>query len=1125
MKRIFSGAKSPMINITEKFNNELTSHTIERVDKPLNSTEQDQTSPELVPILTLLSAHLHRRYHEGVLLMLEDLKNDGTPGARKWEEMYAVLIGTQLALWNANDLNGVDETTLKNSATKPTYINFTDANIQCIDTVKGVSSQNNQKLENILVVSTTLKNRYFLQFSNRESFNQWNVAVRLSLYESTSLQEAYTGAFISSRGSRLSDIGVLLASTKFDYEEWVSVRFGVGMPWKRCYAVITQNVNKKKSAFGEINFYENDKKIKKQYSMTTVTHASAIYAVYPSSPKLIDNSTMIKLEGKAKFKRDDTVQETNLFIMPEKHEAVPCYDTIIRFLLPAMNAFRLYGRPKKLIANKDDPTSLLFALPTLPHIYYLQLEDLIPLTKSSDCLYWNSSEWKGKIRDILQTKLTKGYSGCGSSTSLKNILGTPFLESGELFQTSGNILSPLLRSANSKSDIFSPRLNGSKVYQHNNNTNGFKSSTSLKSSSSKSLESPLDLDEPPSLPKLPINANVSKKNVLSGKLSNPSQTPTSQALEIQKNIASPASLYPREKLEFTDQTLTDKTVPKNQRIVPETIKIQQTTRNNRTEESKKPQHTGAPILNQLETEGHFPHDHKRENNFIPLTVNSKEDDCLPSQKHKPEPLKLQHSNFDTFDNQFSVGNHQNKHTRAESSLSFLIDAYREIEDNNNYDQPAFQIKMKELNLSKENIAASSDHDVFDPEFVEQNQILEMENVYGSMMSKTQVYPVIENRNKEYKEKTVMKQEQATKHISTNNTNSKKSEDRDRTTTPTLTQMNSSNTTSNMPTQEMTYKKLPPPPPQQQPRTLAPSIQQPPPNRRQNSPLANQQTSNSPKMNINSDIAYQRIPNPYSMGEGSFSTNRVQPVPIKAQVPDARSNMQPQPLGYNQSPHYTPPGNYSSVFNPYSPNTKHRRPPVQQYQQPYMNNPKITPRTITPTTPTTTGSDNNSDMHRMVASQQQQQQQQQDRYIQKVSYNNTGNNNYALQNQYLSLNQKFPGPNPSQNYTNHQASLYSSNSQFNRHDNNNYYNCHNNQPPYSNTRPMDKNNPYNSATNRYTTPFRPQPPQSTTTTTTTGSLPSPQPRQFIRPKPVGFSQFMPSPNANNGTNPYGSYVTN
>ena len=61
-------------------------------------------SPELIPIVTLLSAQSHRRYHEGVFLILKDLNSDGSPAQRVWKEVYGVLIGTQLALWDARTI-------------------------------------------------------------------------------------------------------------------------------------------------------------------------------------------------------------------------------------------------------------------------------------------------------------------------------------------------------------------------------------------------------------------------------------------------------------------------------------------------------------------------------------------------------------------------------------------------------------------------------------------------------------------------------------------------------------------------------------------------------------------------------------------------------------------------------------------------------------------------------------------------------------------------------------------------------------------------------------------------------------------------------------------------------------
>lgn len=405
----------------------------------------ENISPELIPIVTLLSAHAHRRYCEGVFLILEDLKSDGNPGSRKWKEVYGMLVGTQLAVWDANELvsSNTQENNykLKQVASKPRYFNFADAAVRLLDGSEAVVTESNKKLDNTLVVSTTLKNRHFWQFRDKDAFIRWNAAIQLSLFECTSLQEAYTGAFLSSRGAKLGDIKTLLDS-KFNYEDWVSVRFGTGMPWKRCFAIITQPNSKKDSALGQISFFENDKKTKKNQAIATIVGSTRLYAVYPSSPQLIDTSTILKLEGSMKFEKKDIPQDTNVFIMPEKHHAVPGYDTTIRFLVPAMNAFKLYGRPRKLIANKDDPKSLLFGLPTLPHVHYLKVEELLPLSNSSSSASWSSRDWTNSIKDLLLKKMSAGYSGCGTSAGIMGAISSPAVSSAPAFAGSSPSLFP-----------------------------------------------------------------------------------------------------------------------------------------------------------------------------------------------------------------------------------------------------------------------------------------------------------------------------------------------------------------------------------------------------------------------------------------------------------------------------------------------------------------------------------------------------------------------------------------------------------------------------------------------------------------------------------------------------------
>lgn len=422
MKRLFSGnrsgASSPKFsNFTQEFKSRSRSNSSSGLPPPNPHLQSsgNEVSPELAPIVTLLSAQAHRRYNEGVFMLLHSINSDGEPVPnRQWREVYGVLLGTQLAVWNVEEIEKYQNDTeaLLNASSKPDYINFTDSSFRAVDKL-------DNGLNNIIIVSTTLKNQFLLQFPELEDFHRWSAAFRLSNFECTSLQEAYTGALLSAKGSKLSDIRTILSDTKFDYEDWVSVRFGSGMPWKRCFAVIEQPSKKSKNGKiykGSVSFYKDEKKNKKT-AMAIIKDASAAYALYPQAAQLIDQSTMIKLEGSVHFdsSKRSLPKEASVYFMPEQHSAVPGYDTLIRFLVPLLNTFALYGRPKRLNANKNDSNSLLFGLPVLPHVHYLEVDDLILLASNPQSTNWLLTEWRDKIKEVLGRKLSSGYTGCGSS--------------------------------------------------------------------------------------------------------------------------------------------------------------------------------------------------------------------------------------------------------------------------------------------------------------------------------------------------------------------------------------------------------------------------------------------------------------------------------------------------------------------------------------------------------------------------------------------------------------------------------------------------------------------------------------------------------------------------------------
>ncbi|KAI5963803.1 uncharacterized protein KGF55_002683 [Candida pseudojiufengensis] len=410
----------------------------------------DGLSPELIPIVTLLSSQSHRRYTEGIFMLYYDLNGDGKPADREWKEIYGILTGCQLAYWDAANLaqfkNNPDA--LLEFSAKPNYINFTDSIYNAMKSLPAAK----QNLDNVIIVSTTLKNRYILQFKSYRDLTQWYSALRLSNYEYKSLQEAYTGALLSARGSRLSDIKTILAEKRFDHEDWVSIRYGSGMAWKRCYAVIEPSVTKKKTFIpGRILIFENEQKKKKQL-MAVITNASAVSAVYPQSHLLIDHSTMLKMEGYINFtspslstkiskKSAEDFRQTSIFIMPEQHSAVPGFDTLIRFLIPLLDSFGLYGRPKRLKANRNDIDSLLFGLPTLPRVHYLELQDILQLITREDFLNWDLKTWNEQIQSLLKSKIERGYEGCGSQRGYAGAvssLNSPTLSSSPRLSSSGS---------------------------------------------------------------------------------------------------------------------------------------------------------------------------------------------------------------------------------------------------------------------------------------------------------------------------------------------------------------------------------------------------------------------------------------------------------------------------------------------------------------------------------------------------------------------------------------------------------------------------------------------------------------------------------------------------------------
>lgn len=280
-----------------------------------------------------------------------------------------------------------------------------------------------KKLDHILSVSTAASNKYLLHFDSYHALTQWTAAIRLSMYEHTTLQEAYTGSLIAGKGKFLNNIRIILARESVKYEDWVRVRFGAGTPWRRCWCVVNppdqkeyaklQKDKKKSNVYekptilkGDIKFYETKKITKKTKPIATVKDAFACYAIYPQSKPLIDSSTLCKIEGKITVhSKPETTTEGFVFVMPESRPAVTGFEIMLQFLFPVFDTFNLYGRPKKLIADVLDTRGLMFAMPSDKRYGYLELWDVTGLISTDGSSTWSERQWRKQMKDLTSTRM------------------------------------------------------------------------------------------------------------------------------------------------------------------------------------------------------------------------------------------------------------------------------------------------------------------------------------------------------------------------------------------------------------------------------------------------------------------------------------------------------------------------------------------------------------------------------------------------------------------------------------------------------------------------------------------------------------------------------------------------
>ncbi|RMZ74955.1 hypothetical protein DV737_g5572, partial [Chaetothyriales sp. CBS 132003] len=398
---------------------------------PSMASGTDNQIEELVPVFSFLSSHANKLYQEGTastqaryFLKLTDLDTNGKPNAdRNWTECFAQLVGTVLSLWDAAALDAAGQ----DGEVAPTFINLADASIKMIETLP-TRTQDVQPLQNVLSLSTAGKNRYLFHFNSLHSLTQWTASIRLAMFENASLQELYTGSLIAGKAKHINSIHQIMERTRFRHEDWARVRFGAGTPWRRCWCVVeppdekewqkAAKVVKKRSAYerprlpkGDIKFYDS-KKTKKVTPIATITDAYSAYAIYPQAKPLIDQSTLVKVEGRITIHSvPESRTEGFVFVMPEVHPAVSGFEIMLRWLLPVYDCFHLYGRPNRLVADVLDSRGLMFAMPRERRYGYLEIIDVAALIHSEGSQQWSEREWRKHLKDMTSRRIATGPQG------------------------------------------------------------------------------------------------------------------------------------------------------------------------------------------------------------------------------------------------------------------------------------------------------------------------------------------------------------------------------------------------------------------------------------------------------------------------------------------------------------------------------------------------------------------------------------------------------------------------------------------------------------------------------------------------------------------------------------------
>lgn len=315
-----------------------------RFIKPIKSNSDTMSFPasEFKKVHDLMEKYTDKVYMEGYLEKRNDLNSNGNNcEIKKWSSWYVELCGPVLTLWD----NSITTTNVY-----PQYINITDSTV---------------KIENCLTVETRINlfslnsagaNRFILQAPNKETLSKWILAIRLSCFECSHLQEIYTKSFIT----RQQFNPILNQSSLLKMEGFLQVRFPGSTGWKKFWSVVS-NTRMEKKLFskkliqtnGQVLFFESKKS---KHPFMTLKNVVQTYTIYPESTKLINIATIFKIEGSLYNKNQQLISDSSSALLMTSNT-----NEMVHWLIATFNSFQLYGKPSTLLQDSTLPSSLNFA--------------------------------------------------------------------------------------------------------------------------------------------------------------------------------------------------------------------------------------------------------------------------------------------------------------------------------------------------------------------------------------------------------------------------------------------------------------------------------------------------------------------------------------------------------------------------------------------------------------------------------------------------------------------------------------------------------------------------------------------------------------------------------------------